>query len=312
MIFFKKIWQFFKNNKNYWTLPSPWDQIVILTLNILIMIPLLIIAHQNLIDLDWFWHLDRVLLAIVLIALVQWILSFIRKFIIIGIFLYLIVLLYGTLIGIYGFKDISQDYSYMLHAMANSPNPEEYLLPKVLPFPNKSKMLKAIEYNHPNIRNFAVFATQKHFSDIKGHQKHRKMIQYFAVFKEIRDRWNYVNDPKRDEYIALASESLIHFSGDCDDHAVLMAACIRAIGGTPRLVHTKNHIYPEVLIGDKSDLEAANFLIRELLFVNEVKNKGIHYHLDDRGQVWMNLDYTARYPGGPFLSNEVLGILTLN
>ncbi len=307
----QKIKDFINRNQKYWTLPFPWDLVVILILNVLIVIPLFLIAHQNLVNLNWNWHLDRLLLAVLLIGIVHLLLYFIRKIIIIGIFIYLVTLFYGTIFGGYGINSVLQDYSYMLYAMANDPNPEEYLLPKLLPFPNKKQTLNAIEYNHPSIRNFAAFATQKHFSDIKGHQKQRKMIQYFAVFKEIRDRWNYLNDPKRDEYIALASESIIHFSGDCDDHAVLMAACIRAIGGTPRLVHTKNHIYPEVLIGDKSDLDAANYLIREVLFSSEIGNKGLYYHLDDRGQVWLNLDYTAQYPGGPFMSTEVLGLLTL-
>jgi hypothetical protein len=39
-------------------------------------------------------------------------------------------------------------------------------------------------------------------------------------------------------------ESFI-FSGDFD-HSILMAASVRAIGGTPRLIHTKGHIYPEI------------------------------------------------------------------
>jgi hypothetical protein len=38
----------------------------------------------------------------------------------------------------------------------------------------------------------------------------------------------------------------------------------------------------------------------------KVKNK-LHYHVDERGQIWMNLDYTP-YPGGPFMSEEILGI----
>jgi hypothetical protein len=181
-----------------------------------------------------------------------------------------------------------------------------------LPFPNKSQILKAIEYDNPKVRNFALMATTLHFKDVKGQKEHRRMIQCFAVFKEIRNRWNYVNDPKGKEYIAHATESLIHFSGDCDDHAILMAACIRAVGGTPRLIHTGGHIYPEMLVGKKSDLEAAVYLIKEVLFVAESKNKEIHYHIDERGQIWLNLDYTARYPGGPFMSEEILGALTLN
>ena len=129
--------------------------------------------------------------------------------------------------------------------------------------------------------------------------------------KEINNNWNYVSDPKGREYIADASESLLYFSGDCDDHSILMAACVKAIGGTPRLIHTGGHIYPEILIGDKADLETVNYLIKMVLFVKESKGKQIHYHIDERGQVWLNLDYTSNYPGGPFMSEEILGALTL-
>ena len=91
-----------------------------------------------------------------------------------------------------------------------------------------------------------------------------------------------------------------------------MADCVRAIGGTPRLIHTNAHIYPEILIGARSDLEKINYLIKKDLFPRESKNKTLNYHIDERGQVWLNLDYTAHYPGGPFLSEEILGSLTLN
>jgi hypothetical protein len=155
-------------------------------------------------------------------------------------------------------------------------------------------------------------ATSKYFRDVKGYKKDRKIIQCFAVFKEIRDKWNYVNDPKGREYIAHASESLQHFSGDCDDHAILMAACIRAVGGTPRIIHTGGHLYPEMLVGTEADLETANYLIKELLFVEESRGHEVHYHIDEYGQVWLNLDYTATYPGGPFMSEEILGALTFN
>jgi hypothetical protein len=181
----------------------------------------------------------------------------------------------------------------------------------LLPFPNKDQILRAIEYQNPKVRNFAIMATTKHFKNIKGYSDYRNLIQCFAVFKEINSRWNYVNDPKNGDYIATAHESLLYFSGDCDDHSTLMAAAIRSIGGTPRLIHTKGHIYPEILIGSRKDLEKVNYLIKNILFVEESLNKQINYHIDERNQVWLNLDYTAKYPGGPFLSEEILGALTL-
>jgi hypothetical protein len=89
-----------------------------------------------------------------------------------------------------------------------------------------------------------------------------------------------------------------------------MAACIKAIGGTPRIIHTGGHLYPEMLIGSQKDLEIATYYIKEVLFAKESHNQQIHYHIDERGQIWLNLDYTATYPGGKSMSEEILGALT--
>jgi len=309
MVPFKKVK--FQQFKAKFQLRKPWDNVVIFILNILIAIPLFVIIHQNIIDPNWPFHLDRILIAILLLIIIQLVLRLVRTILVLFVGFYLLALLWGTIFGGYGFRAIMEDYNFMVYAMMNDANPQDIFISKLLPFPNKSKIINAIEFDHPKVRNFALMATTKHFNNIKGQQEHRRMIQSFAVFKEIRNRWNYVNDPKGREYIARASESLMHFSGDCDDHAVLMAACIKAIGGTPRLIHTGGHIYPEMLIGRKAELEAAIYLIKEVLFVQESKGKEIHYHIDERGQIWLNLDYTARYPGGPFMSQEILGALTL-
>lgn len=289
-------------------LKDPWDSVIIFALNILIAIPLFLILHQNLVDPEWPWHLDRVLIFVLLVVAIQLLLRLLKTIIIICLGLYLLVLLYGQFFGQYGFNAVAEDYRSMIYTMADDPNPQDIIISHLLPFPNKSKIIDAVNYNNPRVRNFALVATTRYFRDVKGYRDQRVMIQCFAVFKEIRNRWNYVNDPKGHEYIAYASESIQHFSGDCDDHAILMAACIKAIGGTPRIVSTNAHLYPEMLVGTKADLETANYLIKEILFKEE--SRELHYHLDERGQVWLNLDYTASFPGGPFLSEEILGALT--
>ncbi|OCB78810.1 transglutaminase [Flavobacterium crassostreae] len=302
----------FQDIKQKLQVQKPWDDVIIFILNILIAIPLFIIAHQNLIELNWAFNLDRILLFLLIIISIQLVLRLLRTIIIICIALYMLVLFYGTVFGNYGFNSVYEDYDSMIYTMSDNPYPQDIIISKLLPFPNKSKILKAIEYKNPKVRNFAIMATSKNFKDIKGYSDYRTIIQCFAVFKEINSRWNYVNDPKDTDYIATASESLGYFSGDCDDHSILMAASVRAIGGTPRLIHTKGHIYPEILIGSLSDLETVNFLIKNVLFPKESYHKQLHYHIDERDQIWLNLDYTARYPGGPFLSEEILGALTLN
>lgn len=291
---------------------KPWDSVIVFVLTILISVPVFIILHQNLIDPEWPLQIDRILLFIVLVIIIQLILKMLKTVIIILVGLYLIVLLFGSLFGNYGFNMVYEDYRSMVYTMSEDPNPQDIIISHLLPFPNKSKIIDAVEYDNPKVRNFALMATTKYFKDVKGYKQDRLLIQCFAVFKEIRNRWNYVNDPKGREYIAAASESLEHFSGDCDDHAILMAAAIKAVGGTPRIIHTGGHLYPEMLIGTKADLETANYLIKEVLFIEESRGKEIHYHIDERGQVWLNLDYTASYPGGPFMSEEILGALTFN
>lgn len=302
----------FQGIKHRFQVKKPWDDVIIFVLNVLIAIPLFIILHQNLINPNWFLNIDRIVIFIVMVVVIQLILRLLRTIIILCIFVYLLALIYGSTIGNYGFNSVYDDYNTMLYTMSDNPYPQDIIIAKLLPFPNKSKIVNAIEYQNPKIRNFAIMATNEHFKGLKGYSDYRTIIQCFAVFKEINSRWNYVSDPKARDYIATASESLLYFSGDCDDHSILMAASIKSIGGTPRLIHTTGHIYPEILIGTEADLEKVNFLIKNILFPKESISQKLHYHVDERGQIWMNLDYTAQYPGGPFLSEEILGALTLD
>ena len=290
---------------------KPWDRFVIFFLSIFITLPTFIVFHQNFIDPGWYFNLDRILLFILVFALVYGILYALRTIMIICLALYFLMLIYGSLFGSFTFNSVFEDYNSMLYSMNNNPFPQDIIVAKLLPFPNKDEILRAIEYKNPKVRNFAIMATTKNFKDIKGYPDYRNLIQCFAVFKEINSRWHYVNDPKNGDYIATAHESLLYFSGDCDDHSILMSASIKSIGGTPRLIHTKGHIYPEILIGNRKDLEKVNFLIKNILFPRESYNKPLNYHIDEHGQVWLNLDYTAKYPGGPFMSEEILGALTL-
>lgn len=285
--------------------------IIIFVLNLLITIPIFIIAHQNLAALDWLFQIDRIMLFLIILIIIQLGLRAMRRVTLISVILYIIVLLYGTLSGKYGFEKVFEDYRSMIYTMSDDPYPQDIIISKLLPFPNKSKILDAIEYENPKIRNFAIMATSKHFKNVKGYHDYFTLIQSFAVFKEINSRWYYVSDPKGHDYIAKATESLQYLSGDCDDHSIFMAACIKSIGGTTRLIHTKGHIYPEIYIGTKKDLEKINYAIKKILFPLESKNKPINYHIDERDNIWLNLDYTAKYPGGPFMNEEILGALTL-
>ncbi|MFK7049923.1 transglutaminase [Flavobacterium columnare] len=294
---------------------KPWSRVVILILCLLLTLPTFIIAHHNLKETNWKIPFDRFLLFICITIIYYLLFQKIKKIIIVSIVIYILILSYGTFFGNYGFYNLYDDYRSMMYTMDENPYPQDIIINKLLPFPNKSKVLKAIDFNNPKVRNFAVWSTTQNFknvSHLKDFFEYRTTIQCFAVFKEIKKKWNYVNDPQGNNYIADASESIEHFSGDCDDHAILMAAGIKAVGGIPRLIHTDAHIYPEMLIGTKRDLEKVNYLIHKVLFIQESKNKPLHYHIDERGYIWLNLDYTANYPGGKFMSETILGQLTLS
>ena len=94
--------------------------------------------------------------------------------------------------------------------------------------------------------------------------------------------------------------------GDCDDHSILMVSAMRAIGGRARMVLTEGHLYPELYCGNKAEFEKIQQAIIHL-FDREV-NGNIFFH-EMNGEYWLNLDYSARYPGGPYVSEKAFAII---
>lgn len=280
-------------------------------LSLLVAAPLFILLHRSIPSANWPFHLDRILLGLTTLLFVLLVFKLMRQLVLLAFFSTLIGLTYAQFTNRYCFDNLYEDYRAMLYSLKDSPHPEEFIVANFTPFPNKARILDAINFQNPTVRNFSLLATTKHFTDYQKREKRRISIQCFAIFKEINSQWNYVNDPKSREYLAKASESIEHLSGDCDDHSILMAACIKSVGGTPRLIYTNKHIYPELLIGSQTDMEALNYLIREKLFKYEINNESLYYHIDEHNRIWLNLDYTAQYPGGKFLKEEILGVLNL-
>jgi hypothetical protein len=278
-------------------------------LSLFIAFPIFILLHKRIPDYEWPIHSDRILLFILVIALVLVLLSIFRpviNFIFAG---GILLLLYGTFTDTYGFKSLATDYKAMFSAI--KPDAEENIM--ILDdskFYYKTDILAATNYNDPEVRGFAIRAANANFKrDQNLHERYRDIIQCFAVFKKINRAWNYVNDPVGKEYFAKANESVKFLAGDCDDHAIMMVAAIKSIGGTARFISTTGHLYPEMLIGDKFDLEKMDHLIKNSLFTVESKDQSLHYHTDKEGRIWLNLDYTAAYPGGRFYAEPILGVL---
>ena len=202
--------------------------------------------------------------------------------------------------GRYSFSDIGIDYRSIL---SNGLSFFQH------PFPKYRQFIKATRVT-PNVRQYSLKAATKNFAK---QQKGAgwQYVQYFSIYKEIVSKWQYVNDPVNRDYIAPAEESLATFCGDCDDYSVLMAACVTSVGGTVRLVRTETHVYPELKIESKEDYDLVKRLIRKQLFTKASKNKEIYFHEDPYGDIWINLDYTDRYPGAKFMSDEIVSILVI-
>jgi len=89
--------------------------------------------------------------------------------------------------------------------------------------------------------------------------------------------------------------------GDCEDFAILIAAGIKAVGGSSRIIFEREgneaHGYAEVYIGRES---SSQWLFDSLWEIYpEVES--FHFHRFPNDDIWLNLDYTASHPGGPFM-----------
>jgi hypothetical protein len=289
--------------------PSILKTILFAILSFVLTIPLFIFIYHRLPDLQWSHNTDK-MLAFLLIAILLFFIFRSFKFLIITAVVAIVGWLwYGSLTGRYGFKELYQDGKVVLYAMQNNSN-TKVVFTGTRSLGTDQEIINAIDYKNPMVRDFAVEATNEYFEDAqRTKMRYRILVQCLAVFKKINDNWNYVSDPQDEEYIAKASESVKLLAGDCDDHSILMAAAIKSIGGTPRLVYTEGHIYPEILIGNKKDFEQISSLIRKKLFPEECNGRTIHYHKDASGDIWLNLDYTAGYPGGRFMNSDVIEAL---
>lgn len=280
----------------------------------LLTVPLFIVAYRYfpdiIIPVSGGIRIDHVLLFIVLFALIRVLVYYIRNFIFGLLIFSLIGLTIGQIAGKYGFTYFYRQYFDLITYVGSNPVKIPFLKSVYKSIPDEGLIREAIDYGNPVVRDFAVSSAKKYFGDIVIDQKYKKLLQYFSVFR-VMSQWEYIPDPKGEEYFAKASESVNLMAGDCDDYSILMAASIRVIGGEVRLVRTLNHLYPEVKVGKAEDLPVIIHLIKNKLFYKESLGEQIYYHEDDAGNIWLNFDYTNIYPGGKFMSEEVVGILNI-
>ncbi len=154
------------------------------------------------------------------------------------------------------------------------------------------KVDQAYDYDNPVTRAYAMQIAKPALSNVIT------IGQVCDIFDAVTlPHWTYFPDPYGTcDTIAKASESIaLALKGDCDDFAVVVAACIRAIGGAYRILlvyaGSKSHAYAEVFIGDQSSAERIGGYIVDRYHVLDVRA-----HIDDDDGYWLPLDWAGTPP----------------
>lgn len=133
---------------------------------------------------------------------------------------------------------------------------------------------------------------------------HRGPLSYNQVCDVFQHfvNWKYQSDPAGKDVIYPPDFAWDERFGDCDDRAVSLATALGALNCEVRLVGERFeegwHLYPELLIR-KQDLQSFNEYIADRYYLDYRWESA--YRLDsDREYVWVNLDWSAKHPGGPY------------
>ncbi len=260
-------------------------------------------------------RLDHIILFLALFFIIYYLLKKLRVLIYIALIAGLVVLTITNFSGKYTLENLYHDYAEFLYDLSENSLRQKFESRDTY-FKKEKELREAIDYKDPTVRNYASSIGIKYFQSEAHLSKSRKWVQFFSVFKEVYGQWKYVYDPVNEDYYSTASNTIEqlayddYFKGDCDDYSIMMAACIKSIGGEVRLVEAVveqngkriGHMYPEVKFGDEKDLETVVYLIKNVFFPEEAKGKSIFYYEDSKGFVWLNFDYNDQYPGGKYMS----------
>lgn len=287
--------------------------LVLNTIGLLTIIPLAPLINRFIPPvIVGYWNIDLLLSIIVSFILVRFTLWLFSPLIIPAFLLLAGFIAYNQLTDGYNLGNIILDYKNLVTKSWDTRDHKEKDLYLIKPDIFDSGIEKAVNGLKSKInpkdsvtRNFAVKHAIEYFDDY--HKKYGPKVRYLSLFKYINNNFKYVADPDRDEYFASPAETIENgLGGDCDDHTILMISAMKAIGAKCRMVLTENHVYPELFCGDKKNFNEMQEAITHL-FATE--NFSGLYFREESGNYWINLDYTARYPGGPYVDNKAFAIV---
>jgi hypothetical protein len=127
------------------------------------------------------------------------------------------------------------------------------------------------------------------------------LLQVCQAYEWVRTNVAYVAETG--DYWQSANETLNSLSGDCEDHAILIASIIKGLGGNARVNIIDGHAFSTVFVAsNSSELQAVEESIESYYWAPSGSLR-INYLIDDFGY-WMVMDTTGEpYVGGlPTLS----------
>lgn len=285
---------------------------VIIIFGILTIIPLAPIINRYIPPLmvgEWNFDLP---VSVLLASLFTFVVIRIFHFLVIPVLvMFVAVILYNWLTNGKGFGSVINDYQVMVKTNWGKKEQKETdltVMPSFFdgPLNRTVRGIQAkVDHRDSVVRNFAVKSSLEHFNEY--YAKFGPVVRALSLFKHVNSNFRYVSDSERDEYFATPRETILNgLGGDCDDHTILMVSALKAIGVHSRMVLTQGHLYPELFCGDEKNFEKISAAIMTL-FSQEMKGN-IYYH-EENGVYWLNLDYSARHPGGPYVSEKAFAII---
>lgn len=287
--------------------------LVLNTIGLLTILPLAPIINRFIPPIILgYWNVDLLLSIILAFLLVRGLLWLFRPLIIPAFILLSGFVIYSQFTDGYNLQNMILDYKNMVTKSWDVRDVKEKDLYLVKPDLFDSGVEKAVKGLKAKIasrdsvvRNYSIKHSIEFFDDY--HPKYGAIVRYLSLFKHINNNFKYVGDPYRDEYYAAPSETIENgLGGDCDDHTILMISCLKAIGAKTRMVLTENHVYPELFCGDKKQFMQIQEAITHLFSTENFT--GLFYR-EESGNYWINLDYTAHHPGGPYVDNKAYSVI---
>ena len=201
---------------------------------------------------------------------------------------------------------------YILHPPSGGQNasPQAPLPP--LPAPDghagqpgetDGRIAASADYGNPVVKNFISAHTRNNGSV-------NTIAQVSDIWEAIYTNWSYVRGPPDFSYYTPASDSIADgMKGNCLDYAILNAAVVASLGGQARVVTAYDpkeggHAYAEVYMGDSlHDIQPVGTYI-----ASRYNATTIYWHTtrgpDGNTEYWLNLDWQAKYPGGPYFADN--------